>query len=117
TCTVIADRELQMLADRQVRPEREVLEHHREMPFLGRHRYLALRARDHAVDVDAAGRWRDEAEYDAQKRGLAGPRGSDDGERLLGARSKAHLTENLVAVHRNRDVLQFDHRRAPARAS
>src|SRR5882724_7742446 len=71
--TLVVSRERQVLADGHVRPEREVLEHHRKMAFLGWHSDPSICADTHALDAHAAAGRRDKAENDAQERGLARP--------------------------------------------
>ena len=114
---LVVSRERQVLADGHVRPEREVLEHHRKMAFLGWHYDPPVCADMHALDAHAAVGRRDEAENDAQERGLARPGRSDDRDHLLRADGEGDVAKDLMAMQRDGDALQLDHRRAPASAN
>jgi hypothetical protein len=46
--------ELEVSAHRKMRPEREILEDHADVPPLGRHDDLSIRGREHAADLHAA---------------------------------------------------------------
>jgi hypothetical protein len=87
----LADAEGDVAPDRQVREQREVLEHHADAAPLGRHVAPAGAAHDAAVDCDAAGSDALESADAAQGRRLAQPDGPSRQQRspLASVRSKS----------------------------
>ena len=98
------EREGQVLPHRQVREEGVVLEHHPDAAFT--RRQIADRA---AADPDGAGGWRFEPGQHHQASGLAGPRGSEQGEELalpdLEVEPGHHRGHSVVGL---RDSLELD---------
>ena len=102
--------ERQIPLDGEMRPQRQVLEHHREIPLLGRPQDPAAGAHHLAAQPDRSASGRDEAEHHPERGRLPGRRGAENRQHLtlrdVERQTREHLGSRLTQPH----VLEGDPR-------
>jgi hypothetical protein len=99
--------EADVVGDGPVREEGVVLEHHPDVPPLGRHPRPARH--DASLDADRARVGRLEARHQTQERRLAAPARSEDGHDLPGCDRHVDVLDGRHSAEALRHPVQADH--------